>query len=200
MSYGCARLGGANQPAEIEKNFDRIQVMGYNVRFEKAEIPGASQDQFNEREWQSFQAKYPTLDYAYFAGGSITCKNPSEDQLKDLARIAYRQGWRLRGDDGEYYDEHGNVIAETPAKQGFFSAVKSAFANARAARELERDMQGVECPFKVGDRVRNTHRRGGVVTRIDKRANSGLGIIEVTFPDGAVIGGMFPDGGFELDG
>ena len=173
--------------------------MGYNVRFEKAAIPGTSQDQFNEREWQSFQAKYPTLDYAYFEGGSITCKNPSEDQLKDLAQIAYRHGWRLRGDDGEYYDERGNVIAAAPPKEGVFAAIRNALANARAARELQRDMQGVECPFKVGDRVKSMHRRGGMVTRIDKRGNSGLGIIEVTFPDGAVIGGMFPDGGFERD-
>ena len=173
--------------------------MGYNVRFEKPLIPGQEPDRFTPGEWEAFQSKHPRLDYAYFAGGSITCKNPSQEQLKELAKIAYRQGWRLLGDDGEYYDENANAIAPKAPEQGFFSKIKNVFADARAARQIEKEMRDVVCPFKVGDRVRFLDRRGGVITGIDKRANHGLGRIEVTFPDGAVIGGMFPDGGFEKD-
>ena len=173
--------------------------MGYNVRFEKPLIPGQEADRFTPSEWQAFQSRHPELDYAYFAGGSITCKNPSEEQLKALAKIAYQKGWRLRGDDGEYYDELANAIVAKAPEPGLFSMMKNAFANARAARQIAKEMRGVECPFKLGDRVKFLDRRGGVVTRIDKRANSGLGIVEVTFPDGLVLGGMFPDGGFEKD-
>ena len=173
--------------------------MGYNVRFEKPLIAGQEADRFTAGEWQAFQSRHPQLDSVYFAGGSITAKNPSEEQLKELAQIAYRQGWRLRGDDGEYYDENGNAIAPKAPEPSLFGMVKTAFANARAARQIAKEMRGVECPFKLGDRVKFLDRRGGVVTRIDKRANSGLGIVEVTFPDGLVLGGMFPDGGFERD-
>ena len=90
-------------------------------------------------------------------------------------------------------------MPKPPKAQSCFGAVKNAFANAHAAPRLEKEMRDVECPFKVGDHVTSTHRRGGLVTRIDKHANAGLGVIEVTFPDGAVIGRMFPDGGFERD-
>jgi hypothetical protein len=171
--------------------------MGYDVRFAKPQLPGQPEDVFDEDEWRAFQAKHPGMNHLYFDGGRIVCKNPSESQLVHLAKLAYEKGWRLRGDDGEYYDDNGQVIQEQQPSRGWLSRVTDYFANARAARELEQEMHDVECVFKLGDRVRSTHRTGGVVTRIDKQANSGLGIIEVTFPDGAVIGGMFPDGGFE---
>ena len=174
--------------------------MGYDVHLLKPELPGQDAIEITEKDWQAFRASHPAIDYLYFERGRISCKNPSDAQLSELAKLAYENGWRLRGDDGEYYDDSGQVIQEPAAPtRGWLSRAKDFLANARAARELERDMAGVECVFKVGDRVRSTHRSGGVVTRIDKRANSGLGIIEVTFPDGAVIGGMFPDGGFERE-
>jgi hypothetical protein len=173
--------------------------MGYDVRFEKPPMPGQDAEQFTEREWQAFKSKHPRIDFVNFADGTMACKNPSDEQLVEMAKLAYAKGWRLRGDDGEYYDDEGQVIQEQPPAQGWIARVKNVFANARAARELENEMRDVECPFKIGDRVKSAHRRGGVVTRIDKRANSGLGIIEVTFPDGSMIGGMFPDGGFEPD-
>jgi hypothetical protein len=174
--------------------------MGYDVHLTKPELPGADVTPITDREWQAFRARHPGVDYVYFDGAAISCKNPSEAQLVELAELAYANGWRLRGDDGEYYDDAGHVIQEAEAApRGWMARAKDFFANARAARDLERDMRDVECIFKLGDRVKSTHRSGGVVTRIDKRANSGLGIIEVTFPDGAVIGGMFPDGGFERE-
>ena len=173
--------------------------MGYNVRFEKPLIAGQEADRFTPTEWQAFQSRHPQLDYTYFAGGSITCKNPSEEQLTQLAQIAHQQGWRLRGDDGEYYDECGNAITPAVPEQGFFSKLKNAFANARAARQLEKDMRTVESAFKVGDRVKFLHRTDGVVIAINKQGNSGLGEIRVKFPDGAILSGMFPDGGFEKD-
>ena len=174
--------------------------MGYDVHLVKPEIGGQQANEVSDGEWRAFQKKHSGIEYVHYADGKITCKNPSQEQLSTLARIAFSQGWRLRGDDGEYYDDSGQVISERAAPEaGFFGRIRNIIAEHRAARALAADMADVECPFKVGDRVRSTHRRGGVVTRVDKRANSGLGIIEVTFPDGAVIGGMFPDGGFERD-
>jgi hypothetical protein len=173
--------------------------MGYNVRFEKPLIAGQEPDRFTPSEWQAFQSSHPHLDYAYFAGNSITCKNPSEHQLKELAKVAYQQGWRLRGDDGEYYDEDANAITPTAPQRGFFSMVKNAFADARAARQLEKDMRHVESSLSVGDKVKFLYRTGGVVIAVNKQGNSGLGEIRVRFPDGAILTGMFPDGGFEKD-
>ena len=139
-----------------------------------------------------------SADYVYYADGNITCKNPSEEQLATLAKIAYTHGWRLRGDDGECYDDNGQVIAEAaPKEDGFFGRIKNMFAERRAARQLAAEMAGVESVFTVGDRVRSIHRSGGVVIKVNKSGNAGLGEIAVRFPDGAVISGIFPDGGFE---
>src|SRR5688572_5281664 len=172
--------------------------MGYDVRLTKPELPEQDAEQFTEREWRAFQNEHANIDYVYFADGSIICKNPSAAQLAELAKLAYAKGWRLRGDDGEYYDDSGNVIQEpAPPQQGFFSRIKHAFAERRAARELAAEMAGVEAAFRVGDRVKFLHRSGGVVIKVDKRGNSGMGEIRVRFPDGAEISGMFPDGGFD---
>ena len=174
--------------------------MGYDVHLVKPEIGGRKADEVSEREWQSFRKKHAAVDYVYYSDGKISCKNPSEEQVAALAKIAYSQGWRLRGDDGEYYDDNGQVIAEEGPRQGLFGRIKNIFAERRAARELAAEMEGVESVFKVGDRVKSIHRSGGVVINVDKAGNSGLGQIEVRFPDGAVISGIFPDGGFEREG
>lgn len=47
--------------------------------------------------------------------------------------------------------------------------------------------------------MKSIHRTGGVVIKVDKAGNSGLGQIDVRFPDGVVISGIFPDGGFECE-
>jgi hypothetical protein len=173
--------------------------MGYDVHLVKPEIGGQA-DEFSDREWRAFQQRHPGIDYVYHADGKITCKNPSEAQLAELAKIAYTQGWRLRGDDGEYYDDSGQVIVEAAApRPGFFGRVRNIFAERRAARELAADMASVECAFRVGDHVKLIHRTGGVVVKIDRAGNSGLGQIDVRFPDGAVVSGIFPDGGFERE-
>ena len=150
--------------------------MGYDVHLVKPEIGGREADEVSEREWDSFQKKHASVDYVYYADGRISCKNPSEEQLAELAKLAYAKGWRLRGDDGEYYDDTGQVIADSPPKdEGFFSRLKNIFAERRAARELAADMATVESVFKVGDRVKFLHRTGGVVIRVDKRGNFGPG-------------------------
>jgi hypothetical protein len=174
--------------------------MGYDVHLVKPEIGGQAAEDLSEREWQSFQKKHAAVDYVYYSDGKISCKNPTAEQLAALAKVAFTQGWRLRGDDGEYYDDSGQVIAEEAPREGFFGRIKNVLAERRAARELAADMAGVECAFKVGDRVRSIHRTGGVVIKIDKTGNSGLGQIDVRFTDGAVISGIFPDGGFEREG
>lgn len=174
--------------------------MGYDVHLVKPEIGGQAADEVSDREWRAFQSKHASVDYVYYVDGKITCKNPSDEQLATLAKIAFAQGWRLRGDDGEYYDDSGGVISEVTSKPGFFGAIKNIFAERRAAREVAAGMEGVESVFKVGDRVKSIHRRGGIVIKVDKAGNSGLGQIDVRFPDGAVIGGIFPDGGFEREG
>jgi hypothetical protein len=43
--------------------------------------------------------------------GELVVKNPDEELLRKLHRIATALGARVQGDDGEEYDADGNVIA-----------------------------------------------------------------------------------------
>lgn len=171
--------------------------MGYDVCLVKPERPGLGEEAITEAEWRAFQEQHAAVDYVYFSTGGITCKNPSEEQLLELAKLACERGWRLRGDDGEYYDERGQVIPEPPRKRSVFKRIKDMFTPQYAAPDIAAYFVDVESVFKVGDRVKFLHRTGGVVIKVDKAGNSGLGEIRVKFPDGAILSGVFPDGGFE---
>ena len=139
--------------------------MGYDVHLVKPEIGGQQADDFSDRDWRAFQQKHPGVDYVYFANGKITCKNPSEEQLATLAKIAYAQGWRLRGDDGEYYDNNGRLIAEVATPEpGFFGRVTAHLCRTPGrARARGRDGQGrVRVQGGRSREVDSSHwRRGG---------------------------------------
>ena len=174
--------------------------MGYDVQLVKPAEPFEEAEKLTEHEWREFHEKYPDIDYVYFSVGYIVCKNPSEEQLRTLAKLAFANGWRLRGDDGEYYDENGQAIPIAAPRRGLFQRIKEAFAPRHSTRELDMIVTFLEpAVFKVGDRVKFLDRRGGVVIEVDSSGFSGMGSIRARFPDGTILGGPFPDGGFERD-
>ncbi|HJU41221.1 MAG TPA: hypothetical protein VJ691_00345 [Vicinamibacterales bacterium] len=173
--------------------------MGYDVQIVKPDEPFSDGERLSDDEWRGFQDEHADIDYVYFSNGRITCKNPSELQVATLAKLAFAKGWRLRGDDGEYYDEHGQAIQEPAPRRGFFSRLKDAFTRRHSTKELNILATGVTPVFKVGDPVKFLDRRGGVVIEVDSSGFSGMGSIRARFPDGTILGGPFPDGGFERD-
>lgn len=97
----------------------------------------------------------------------------------------------MQGDDGETYGEDGAPTRASAARPGVLSTILGPLRQFLDKRKIQRSMQGVVCPFSVGDRVRTTFRTGGVVIAIDAKAHHGLGSIKVRFPDGSVLGGFF---------
>jgi len=159
-------------------------------------------NRFEEQEWNEIRTKYPVSDWLHFHNGLITAKYPDKDRIVVLVQIARAYSWKVQGDDGEEYGLDGTPIQiEVPPVQGeglmLFQKVKRVIADYRSRRSIRKS--SFVCPFKVGDRVRILHRRGGVVIGVDEKANHGLGSIKVKFPDGVVLRGPFIGHGFEKD-
>ncbi|MEW6618498.1 MAG: hypothetical protein AB1422_03990 [bacterium] len=172
--------------------------MGYNLYLVKKENWFDKENVFTQTEWEDIQ-KYQISNWLYFDEGTITIKNPSKEQVIDFVKMAKRYNWFVQGDDGEKYSEDGSPIYEKPKKSGLFGGIRYLISELLAKKKIEHSMKSVTCPFKVGDKVKTTHRTGGVVIDIDPKANHGLGSIKVKFPDGVVLGGTFIAHGFEKE-
>ena len=114
--------------------------------------------------------------------------------------LARAHGWSVQGDDGETYGTDGVPVPASPPRPGFFAIALRPLREFFARRSIRRSMQGVVCPFQVGDLVRTTLRTGGVVIAVDTGANHGLGSIKVRFPDGVVLGSPFIGHDFRKEG
>jgi hypothetical protein len=166
--------------------------MGYGVYLVKARNWFDDENKFTETERNVIRARHGVADWLYFGGEQVSVKNPSREEIIALVRIAKTFGWAVQGDDGETYAEDGSPIPVPPSpEQGFFGRLRRLLNEYRVSRAIQKRMRGVGCPFKVGDRVRTTHRRGGVVIEIDPKGHQGMGSIKVTFPDGTILGGTF---------
>ena len=174
--------------------------MGYNLYLVKAGNWFDEENKFTPAEWSELRAKPRVPDWLYFDGNKITVKNPSEEQVIEFVGMAKAWGYTVQGDDGETYREDGShIFPAPPPKAGFFHTLRHAIDERRAKKRIQKSMEGVTCPFQVGDRVRTTHRSGGVVIEVDPKGNQGLGSIRVRFPDGVVLGGMFMANDFYKD-
>ena len=174
--------------------------MGYNVYLVKTRNWFDERNRFTEADWSEIRAKHSVPDWLFLVGGKITVKNPSKNQIVQLVGIAKERGWTVQGDDGETYDEDGSPIsAPAPPQPGFSDRFRFLIREYRAKKTIRKSMKGVQCPFKVGDKVRTLYRTGGVVTRVDPKGNHGMGYFEVRFPNGAILGGMFVAHGFEKE-
>ncbi|PMQ12626.1 hypothetical protein [Janthinobacterium sp. AD80] len=61
--------------------------------------------------WTAYCAHQENGDRAWFSfyGGSITCNNPDAEIVRKMWRIAQQLAAVVQGDEGELYDEHGQV-------------------------------------------------------------------------------------------
>jgi hypothetical protein len=123
----------------------------------------------------------PALEeLADFSEGEIAVKNPDEPTIAKLIAIAATLGARVVGDDGEVYERpfHRPVAPKIPLRE----RLRAWLEKLRPRRKLPL----VALPFKVGDRVRDSWRREGIVVSIDLEAEHRLGIVEVRFDSGRV--------------
>jgi hypothetical protein len=168
--------------------------VGYNVYFVKSENWFDEKNQFSEAEWDAVRREHSFEEWVHFDRGQITAKNPTDEQIGDLVALAKARGYRVQGDDGEFYSDNGRPVVENSSRPA--AAVPTGLA-AQLSKMLgslfglgpksaARPIQS--CQFKVGDRVRTTFRAGGIVTEVDPSGNGGLGNIKVKFPDGEVVG------------
>lgn len=106
--------------------------MGYDLHITRKEF-WADEDgpEITHEEWNAYVAADPELtqdpinsetDYLYTQGedvwplwwsdGEISTKNPEKSMVIKFVAIAESLGARAQGDDGEYYDQHGEMIPE----------------------------------------------------------------------------------------
>jgi hypothetical protein len=176
--------------------------MGYDVHLVKRGHGSDEGNAFTTEEWNSIVRELGAVEWVSFFDGAVSSKYPSPEQLVALVRVAQAHGWSVQGDDGEEYGLDGQPIRETPGPrehQGFFKGLIAAFANWRAKRHIRSSMKGVVCAFKAGDRVKDSCRTGGVVTKVDPDANHGMGLIKVRYPDGVELRYAFIGNGLERE-
>lgn len=127
--------------------------------------------------------------------GNLESKYPDPLLVKKMAAIAEALGARLKGEESETYDEHAQPQVPPPPtrSQKIGTWWRNLFA--RPITPLNES----EVPFKVGDRVREIFgsKRQGTVTRIDLRAEHGLGLVTVKYDDGREISSAAGQPGLE---
>jgi hypothetical protein len=172
--------------------------LGYNLYLVKVgEDWGDDQNHFSQAEWDAICANHDVKAWAYFDGVHVTVKNPTDDQVRTLVAVGRAHGWRVQGDDGEFYSDNGQPVRDDslglpPAARERWLARFLYWLRSRFRSRSKSAVLPAPCLFKVGDKVRTSFRSGGIVTELDPSRNGGLGSIEVTFPDGVVLGfGLF---------
>lgn len=120
-----------------------------------------------EHEWIALEA------------GSLESKNPSTELLAKLVSVAGVLQARVVGEEGEAYESSGIILpppSPTFAERflSFLSTLRVTFAPATAP----------DPGFGVGARVRDFRARSGTVTRVNLRAEHGLGCIIVQYDTG----------------
>lgn len=171
--------------------------MGYEVHLVRTGNWFDETNVFTQVEWDHLCRLYAVGDWLWFGNGNISVKNPTPTQIVELVNIAQEFGWRVQGDDGEFYAPDGTPMPDKPfprQKPGFWQKLTDLWGKNKAGQE-----QAINDPFHIGDRVRFLHRRGGVVIDVNPKANHGLGSIKARFPDGVVIGATFLNHGFEKE-
>jgi hypothetical protein len=127
--------------------------------------------------WRSCPEAEP--EWIDLALGDLEANNPSTELRAKLISIAAALRARVVGEGGETYESSGIVTpppAPTMAQRfvAWLGALRAAVAPATAA----------DPGFGVGTRVRDVRGRSGTVTRVDLRAEHGLGCIIVQYDAG----------------
>ena len=179
--------------------------MGYNLYITRADSwADESGPKISREEWLAYVASDSELridesmgkDMAIWSGpsehespwiqwsdGTLESKYPDPPLVEKMVSIATALAATVQGEEGEEYLAGG--VVRRPKGPGFLARAKRWFENATAP-----DSPGVDpasLPFKVGDRVKDVWGREAVVTKMNLKADHGLGHIEVQYDNGRVL-------------
>ena len=121
---------------------------------------------------------------SYFEG-NLSIKNPDEECLAKMRRIAKALDARVQGDDGEFYDDDRPPAHAAP-RESLFKRLSGAFAG--FFRAAAQPASNITLDFEVGDRVKDTWGTLHTVIAIQRTANHGTGIILTRRDDGQELG------------
>lgn len=140
-------------------------------------------------EWRHHSSGHPVW-FSYFKG-SLSVKNPDDECLAKMRRIAKRLHARVQGDEGEFYDEQQETPSFLKRLYSKMTTFRHSEHQAHTPRRSSRivPVDPATLGFGIGDVVRDTWGNEHVVTEIDPQAEHGLGIIKTQrLSDGVVLG------------
>jgi hypothetical protein len=180
--------------------------VGYNLHITRARSWALNtKHRISAEEWLAYIEKDPELSLSreggpYFAkwsgksklnepwldwhDGNIETKNPDEALIDKMVAIARELGATVQGDDGEIYQS-----GHEPPRHPQPSVLDRLRYRLRALLPA-RPLKEIDPPFRVGDRVEDTHHRIATVIEIDPKSNHGLGKVKVRYDDGREISSM----------
>jgi hypothetical protein len=113
--------------------------------------------------------------------GNLESKHPDDAMVQKLCSLASSLGATVQGEGGEIYRSGATSQVHMPVP--FAERARAIWLNLLARfRPPSAESPG----FEVGARVRDYRGRVGTVTRLDLRAESGLGVILVQYDDGCL--------------
>jgi hypothetical protein len=121
--------------------------------------------------------------FSYFEG-NLTVKNPDDECIAKMRRVAARLQARVQGDEGEIYE--GEREAPRRPTLSFGQRLAGWFAHLLPKRHLK--IEHPALPFSVGDRVRDAWGHEHTVIGIDPTAEHGMGVIRTRRFDGTELG------------
>ena len=173
--------------------------MGYNLYITRKRIWSDDGIGIPFEEWEAFVKSDPKLSFAAdepqtvvftestsdwltWSRGNLYTKNPSNEVINEMVRIGISLNARVLGEDGETYKGNGDVVP--PATHGLLRRMRRWWNDRPLSKP--RDIEIVENPFRVGDRVKDIFgdQRVGTVRSVDAKAMHGLGVIVVDYDNG----------------
>jgi hypothetical protein len=119
------------------------------------------------------------VEWVDLEAGNLEVKNPSAALLAKLVSVAKVLHAHVEGEDGESYESSGVVLPPPPPTAA--ERVLSLLSNLKA---LFAPAEAPDPALGVGARVRDFRGRLGTVTKVNLRAERGLGCIMVQYDSG----------------
>jgi hypothetical protein len=132
-------------------------------------------------EWRRHSSRLPV--WFSYSKGNVSVKNPDEECLAKIRKVAAHLHARIQGDDGEIYGEDNEPTKSPTLSCG--ARMKRWFAYLRPQRPLK--LEHKPLPFDVGDRVRDVWGNQHTVIAIDPRTEHGTGVIRTRRDDGTEL-------------
>jgi hypothetical protein len=172
--------------------------MGYDLHITRRRQWTDPGDDITSDEWLAYVARDPELTlsaengphWATWSGvselsepwldwddGNVYSKNPDDSLRRKMSAVATALHARVQGDDGEFYDDHGNALPEP--KPSLIAQLVSFFR-----RLLARPRMAPPPDFAVGDHIRDVWGKPAVIVSIDRKATHGLGWVTIRYENG----------------